>query len=141
MSYSKSFIRFWVKKIPQGKSQFLSQNAQHEIFKILKMFKNNTKFTGQPVELTQKLATETVTPHLWYFYVVNIAGDYYKVFNAVELHILKSLKVNCSNTVSSLYMQPIFNKQLPYDGHSVEKHCFLVLNVKLQVKLRFKMFY
>ena len=34
-----------------------------------------------------------------------------KVFNAEELHFLKSLKVNCSNRAYSLSMRPIFNNQ------------------------------
>ena len=39
-----------------------------------------------------------------------------KVFNAVEIHILKLLKVNCSNSVCSLSMQLIFQKQSQYDN-------------------------
>ena len=42
-----------------------------------------------------------------------------KVFNAEELHILKSLMT----------------------ANSVRKQCFVVLHVKLQVKIRFKTFY
>ena len=33
-----------------------------------------------------------------------------KVFNAVELHFLKSLKVNCSDTACSSSLRPIFDK-------------------------------
>ena len=50
-----------------------------ENFKILEMFENNMKFTRQrkPVELTQKLATETKTPHSWYSYFTTIVGHCY----------------------------------------------------------------
>ena len=33
----------------------------------------------QPVELTQKYATQTKTPHSWYSYFVTIVGHYYDV--------------------------------------------------------------
>ena len=39
-------------------NQFIFQNVQNEISEILKIFKT----TEQPVELIQKLATETTTP-------------------------------------------------------------------------------
>ena len=42
-----------------------------------------------------------------------------KVFNAVELNFLKSLKVNCSNTICSSFMRPINNCNIT--GNSVEK--------------------
>ena len=52
----------------------------------------------------RKLATEKATPHSSYSYVATIDGDYYEVFNAVELQIFKSIKVNCSNIVRSSSM-------------------------------------
>ena len=53
----------------------------------------------QPVKLTQKLATETTAPHSEYSYAFSIVGYDYTVIiiNAMEFHILKLLKVNCSN--------------------------------------------
>ena len=56
----------------------------------------------QPVESTQKLEIDII--------VVTIAGHCHAVFNAVELHILKLLTVDCSNTACSSSMQTIFNK-------------------------------
>ena len=66
-------------------------------------------------------STETATPHSWYSHVVTVAGDYFNICNALELHIFKSLKVTFSN--------------------SVVKHCFVAVSVKLQLSLRFKTFY
>ena len=76
--------------------QFFLQNVQNVIFKILEMFKNNK------------------TSHSWYSYFVTIVGHYYggiiKVLNAVELHLLQFLKVNCSTTACSSSIRPIFDK-------------------------------
>ena len=62
-----------------------------------------------------------------------------EVFNAVELHFLKS-QVICSNTACSSSMRPFLVSNCNMTGNSVEK-CFLVLNVKLDVNLGFKTFY
>ena len=59
----------------------------------------------------------------------------------MELHILKSLKVNCSNITSSSSMQLSFINNHDMTAKSVEKHYFIALNVKLHVKIRFKKFY
>ena len=64
-----------------------------------------------------------------------------KVLNAEELHILKSFKVNCSN-ISCFYPCDLFlinNINMTVTG--IETHYFIVLNVKLQVKIRFIMPY
>ena len=37
-----------------------------------------------------------------------------QVFNAVKLHFLKSLKVDCSDTACSLFMQLIFDEKSQY---------------------------
>ena len=58
-----------------------------------------------------------------------------KVFNAVEHHFLMSLKVQIQLSLHPC--DPLF---LNMTGNSVEK-CFAALNVKLQVKLRFKSCY
>ena len=41
-----------------------------------KCLKTTWYSSGQPVELTQKLATETAEPHSWYSYVVTIVDHY-----------------------------------------------------------------
>ena len=106
-----------------------------------KCLKTTWNSPGQPVELAQKLATETVSLHLWYSFVVTIAGDYYKVFNAMEFHIFQLLKVKYSNIACFLSMRPFLINNRNTTGNSVEKHYFVLLNVNLQVKLSFKTFY
>ena len=64
-----------------------------------------------------------------------------KVFIAVELHLLKSQKVICSNTACSLSMRPILINNCNVTGNSVEKQFFAVLNVELEVKFTFKTIY
>ena len=64
-----------------------------------------------------------------------------RVFNVEELHILKSLEVNCSNASCTLFMGQIFLiNNVNVIVNSVEKYCFALLNVKLQVKIRIKTF-
>ena len=52
---------------------FFFRNVQNEIFKILKMFKYNMKFT-RVAWWIQKKATVAKTPHSWYSYFVPVAG-------------------------------------------------------------------
>ena len=63
--------------------------------------------------------------------------------NVEQLHILKLVKVHCSNTACSSSWWPTIHKLLNTTADSVEKHwhCFVVLNVKLQVNIRFRTFY
>ena len=63
--------------------------------------------------------------------------------NVEQLHILKLVKVHCSNTACSSSWWPTIHKLLNATADSVEKHwhCFVVLNVKLQVNIRFRTFY
>ena len=64
-----------------------------------------------------------------------------KVFNAAELHILKSLKVDCSLTACfSSTWESFFIHNRNMTAESAEKHCSIVLNVKLQVQLTSKRF-
>ena len=74
------------------------------------MFKYNMNSPEQPVELTQKWATDTKTPNSLYPYFVIVMVGLLKVLNAVELHFLKSLKVSYLNTACSSSMRSIFDK-------------------------------
>ena len=74
------------------------QNGQNESFKILKMFKNNHT---HDILILSLLSVITMVELL-------------KVFNAMELHFLISLKVNCSSTACSSSIRPIFNKKSQY---------------------------
>ena len=52
-----SFTPFSGKKSPQvNDMQFFLQNVQNEIFKILKMFKNNMKFTRSACQINSKIS-------------------------------------------------------------------------------------
>ena len=56
--FSKLYLILRKKRDQKARhSQFLFQNIQNETFEILRA-------AGQPVELTQKLATEKTIPHL-----------------------------------------------------------------------------
>ena len=79
------------------------------------MFKNSMKFTRAAFELTQKIATGKTARHSWYSYVVTNIRHYFavislKAFDAMKLHILKSLKVNGSNAPCSLSCGSFFHK-------------------------------
>ena len=84
-------------------------------------FSDLQNVSEEPVELTQKLATKKTASNSWYFYVATTVSHYYTVtmevivlwlwlFNAIELYILKSLKVYRSNTACCSSMQLIFQK-------------------------------
>ena len=61
-----------------------------------------------------------------------------KIFDAMALHILQSLKSNYSNSACFSPVQFINNRSMTVNGD--EKHSFVVVNIKLQVKIKFKMF-
>ena len=72
----KAFYDFKVTRAHEGRSQFLFQNVQNEIFVIFKMFKNNMNFTTVACGII-KLAIERTPPHSLHSYVVSIVGYYY----------------------------------------------------------------
>ena len=57
--------------------QLFLQNVQNEIFKILKMFENNMKFTRVGCWINSEISNRDKAPHSWYSYFVTIAGHYY----------------------------------------------------------------
>ena len=59
----------------------------------------------------------------------------------MKLHILKSFKVNCSNTGFSSFSVFLLINDHSMTANKVEKYGFVVLNIKLQVKIKFKTFY
>ena len=78
--FSKLYLILRKKRDQKARhSQFLFQNIQNETFEILKMLKKYMRAAGQPVELTQKLATEKTIPHSRYSYLVIIVVRYYAV--------------------------------------------------------------
>ena len=63
-----------------------------------------------------------------------------KVSNAVELHFLKSLKINYSIQLALYPWDSFWTNNRNMADNSVEK-CFVMLNVKLAVELKFKTFF
>ena len=61
-----------------------------------------------------------------------------KVFNAVELNILKLLKVNCSKIASSASIQIIFINDEKMTADNFEKHCFVVSNISIRLETFYK---
>ena len=70
-AFIKALYNFKEKRAHKAQDmQFFLQNIQNEIFKILKMFKYNMKFTWnseQPVELTQKISNRDKSTALMIF--------------------------------------------------------------------------
>ena len=62
--------------------QLFLQNIQNEILKILKMFKNNLKFTRAACWINSKISNRDE------LLLVIVILEFLKVFNAVELHVL-----------------------------------------------------
>ena len=63
-----------------------------------------------------------------------------KVFNAVEFHILKSFKL-FKYSLLFYHATYFFLNNHSMTANSVEKHGFVVLNIKIQVKIRFRTIY
>ena len=62
--------------------QIFIQNVQNQIFKILKIYKYNMKFTRVACWINSKLSIrETKRPHPWYSYFVTTGSHYYGLFN------------------------------------------------------------
>ena len=58
--------------------QFFLQNVQNVIFKILKMFKDNTKFTTSACWINSKIRKRDKTPHHESIdYFITTAGHYH----------------------------------------------------------------
>ena len=64
-----------------------------------------------------------------------------KAFNVAELHFLNLVKLTVQIQVAIHPCDPFLINNRNVAGNSVEKHCFVVMNVKLEVKLGFKKFY
>ena len=59
--------------------QFFLQNIQNKIFKILKMFINNMKFTRTACWLNSKISNKEKNATLMILYYVIIVGHYYGI--------------------------------------------------------------
>ena len=125
--------------------QFFLENVQHEIFKILGMFKYNTKFIWAACWISLKIITETKTTHSSYSYFYNYCWSLFRcnykrpviLWNSTSWSRLK-LTVQIRLVLSPC--DPFLTNNRNMTGNSVEK-CFEVLNVKLEVKPRSKTLY
>ena len=123
-----------------GDNQFLVQNVQNKIFEI---FKNVQKQYEINSKVSNRESSTKFMIFLCYYkcWTLLCSLELLIVFNALELHILKSFKVNC-------YKYSLFFIQATYfsinncnmNTNNVEKYYFVVLNVKLHAKVRFKTF-
>ena len=122
LRYSKSFIRFFVNK------KTMKQKIVNFSFKIFKMtslrsskcLKTKWISWGHPDKLTQKLATRQQRDRHDIFMLslllASLMLQSLKVFKVEKIHILKSLKINCSNAFCSSFMRLIFHKRSQYDS-------------------------
>ena len=101
------------------------------------------KFIRAAYWINAKLFNRVTAAHSWYSYVDTIVVHYYAAiiegFNAVELHNFKSFICSCWKKACSSSMWLIYYDR-NMNANGVEKECFVVLNVKLQVRIRFKRF-
>ena len=114
-------------------------------FEILILFKNNMKFTRAACKINLKISNrdKNTTPimilfchYCWWLLWCNYGGSL-MLWNSTW----SRLKLTVQIQLAIHPCDPIFDK-CNITGNSVEKHCFVVLNAKLQVKLRLnKMFY
>ena len=58
---------------------FSFQKFKNEIFKTIKMFKCNMKFTRAACWINSKMSSRNKKPHSWYSYFVTLVGHYYGV--------------------------------------------------------------
>ena len=95
--------------------QFFLENVQNDIFKILKMFKNNMKFTRATCWINSKISNSDKNTALMIFLLCHycwslIWENCWRSLMLWNLLKLKLFKVNCSNTAWSSSMRPIFDK-------------------------------
>ena len=126
--------------------KFFLQNVRNEIFKILKMFKYTFKLTRAACWINSKISNwdknTTLMIFLFCHYCLLLLWwDYWRYFMLWNCTSWSCLMLgNCSNTASSLSM-PCDLFLIISVSSSVEKWYFVMLNVKLDVKLRLKTFH
>ena len=122
--------------------RFFLQNVQNEIVNILKMFKNNMKSTRAACWVNLKINNRDKNTALLIFlfchYCLSLLWwNYWRFLMLWNTTSWCRLKLTIQIQLSLHPCDPLF---MNMTGNSVEK-CFAVLNVKLQVKLRFKSCY
>ena len=106
-----------------------------------KCSKATWNWSEQPFELTQKIVREAAALHSWHCCDVTIFAHYYacNYWNSLMFGLTHT---NCSHLKVTAQRQPAFHpchsyfiNNLNMTASNVEKHSFVVLNVKLQVTL------
>ena len=128
----KSFIRFFEN----------IKNVQSELFEIFKMSKNDLKFTIATCwinsEISNRSNSTTLDILMLSLLLTIIILQLLKVFNDFTSwsHLKSTVQIHLA-----LYpFDPFFINNLNVTANNVEKHCFVVLNVKLEVRIKFKTF-
>ena len=125
--------------------QSFLQNVQNEIFKILKMFKYNMKFPRVACSINSKITTDkhtTLMIFLFSHYCWSLLWwNYWRSLMLWNSTCWSRLKWTVEIHLAFCLCNPFVIHNHNMTGNSVEKQCFVVLNVKLEVKLKFKTFY
>ena len=144
MQLQKQYTDLKVKEPTRKKIYF--KMFKMRFLRFLKMSKNNMKLTSTACWINSKISNRENSTTLMIF----LCSHYY--WSLLWYNYWRSLILWNSTSWSHLkFTVQIQLAVYPYDllliinynmtGNSVEKHCFMVLNVKLQVKIRFNTFY
>ena len=113
-----------------------------KVFKILKMFKYNTKFIRAACWINSKISYKDKNTTLMIFlfckYCLPLLWcNYWRSLMLWNFASWSRLKLTVQIQLAFYLCDPFSVNNRNIAGNSVEK-CFVVLNVKLEVKLRFK---
>ena len=115
-----------------------------KIFKILRMFKYNMKFIRAACWINSKISNRDQNTTLMIFLFCNYCWsslwcNYWKSSMFCNSTSWSHLKLTVQIQLALYLCNPFLINNCKMAGDSLEK-CFVVLNVKLVVKLRFKTF-
>ena len=116
------------------------------------MSKSNMKFTRAVCWINLEINNWEAALHLWYSHVITIVDHYLCCHNCGTLlfcNYWRPLMLWNSSSWSlivqiQLVLYPcdsFFINNHNMTSNSVENHCFVVFNIKLEVEISFKMFY
>ena len=131
----------WGKKTPQGKRFFSYKMFKMKVSRFWKI--NNIKLTKEVFWINSKIWNRGKITTLKVFLFCHYCWSLLWWTHWRSLMLWKSTSWSSLSLLfkCSLSMRLILINNRKKAGNSVEKYCFLVLNVKLQVKRRFKTFY
>ena len=129
------------------KSIFLSECFKLDFWDFEKIFRNIMKFNRSACWINSKISNRGSNNTLMMFVCCHYCcsllwGNYWRslimLWNSTSWSFLK---LTVPVEVPLHPWDPFLISNCSMTGNSVENNCFVVLNVKLQVKLRFKIFY